>query len=102
MVSITGWHTFDERGDSVCSDGTLDYIKPHIWVGDLRNDLMKNFDVRKTLYPAGLQPADSPSADFVIAALGHSGDYVIYQSPERDWCPSRIYVRLVWQPESSV
>ena len=94
MVSVTDWHIFDESGRSVCNDGNRDYIVPHIYVANLNDSRMKGFDVFETEYPTALRPPTSICAEFVASALDYSSAYVIYQSPEYDWCPERIYVRL--------
>lgn len=97
MISVTDWHSFDEDGRSICNDGSIYYIVPHIWVGNLRNDLMRAYDVCASEFPPALRPPGSQCADFVASALDHAEDYTIYQSPEYDWCPERVYVRLAHQ-----
>jgi len=109
MVSITDWTltSDDELSDGRCNDGSLDYITPYIFVGDLRSELLAAFDVRETGTAPAFQPPSSRCTDFTATALDHSGDYIISQSPVPDgwpadrhaWWPDRVYVRVAGYPQ---
>jgi hypothetical protein len=68
---------------------------------------MANFDVRRTGRAPAFQPPASRRTDFVAAALGHSGGYIINQDPAPDgwpagrheWEPDNVYVRIAGYPE---
>lgn len=108
MVSITGWDLDpdDERGFNGCNDGSLGYITPYIFVGDLRSKLLADFDVRETGTAPAFQPPSAGCTDFTAAALSHCSDYIISQNPAPDgwpadryqWWPDRVYVRIGGYP----
>jgi hypothetical protein len=110
MVTIDGWDLepdFEpERGLNGGNDGTLDYLDPRIFIGDLRREQLANFDIRQTGTAPALQPPASPCADFTAAALDHHADYIISQNPapgqwpadRHQWWPDRVYVRIAGHP----
>jgi hypothetical protein len=110
MVTITGWDLDPdsgfERGFNGCNDGSLDYLTPHIFVGDLRQELLTNFDIRQTGAAPALRPPASRCTDFTAAALDHRADYIISQNPQpsgwpadrHQWWPDQVYVRIAGHP----
>jgi hypothetical protein len=108
MVTVTGWNLdhIPERMINGCNDGSLDYLKPHIFIGDLRQEPLAAFDIRQDGSAPALQPPDSRCAEFTTAALDNSTDYFGYQTPAPEgwpagrqrWWPDRVYIRIVGYP----
>jgi hypothetical protein len=107
MVAIDGWDLEpDLEPERGLNDGSLDYLTPHIFVGDLRRELLAAFDIRQAGTAPALQPPASPCADFTAAALDHHADYNISQNPapgewpaaRQQWRPDKVYVRIAGHP----
>jgi hypothetical protein len=112
MVTIPGWDLepdSEQENTGGCNDGTLDYLTPHIFVGDLRREQLAALDVRQTGHAPAFQPPASQCADFTAAALDHSTEYVISQNPapagwpasRHQWWPERVYIRITGYPRHS-
>jgi hypothetical protein len=55
MVAVTGWDIVDSNDRSACNDGTMDFIKPYIWAGNLDNDRMAAFRATGDDLPVALR-----------------------------------------------
>ncbi|GAB7192139.1 hypothetical protein NUM3379_28480 [Kineococcus sp. NUM-3379] len=88
LVSLTGWQLDGDDGRTVCNDGQLDLIKPHIWEGNLTHEHMRHWGVHSPL---------SRGAQFVMESIGYRDAYDVFEGDidfNGSRCPRRIYVSL--------
>jgi hypothetical protein len=87
MVSITGWLNENDSGQTN-SDGSVDFIRPNIWLANFDNPKLSNFTVWPAVSPAGL---------FVKSALGDDERFAVAEgAPDKFGAPSpaRVYIYM--------
>jgi hypothetical protein len=87
MVSITGWLNENDSGQ-MNSDGSVDFIRPNIWLANFDNPKLSNFSVWPAVSPAGL---------FVKSALGYDDTFAVAEgAPDKFGAPSpaRVYIYM--------
>jgi hypothetical protein len=87
MVSVTGWLQESNSGQ-MNFDGSADFVRPNIWLGNFDNPKLANFSVWPVVSPAGL---------FVKAAMDNDDRFAVVEgAPDRFGAPSpaRVYIYM--------
>ena len=70
----------EERGFNRCNAGSLDYIAPYIFVGDLRGEMLADYDVRQTGTAPAFQPRSSRCVGFTEHVYGATREQSFWYS----------------------
>lgn len=87
MVSVTGWLNENDSGE-MNFDGSMDFVRPNIWLANLDNPKLSDFSVWPAVSLAGL---------FVGAAMNDDDRFAVVEGPpERFGAPSpaRVYIYM--------
>lgn len=87
MVSITGWLNENDSGQ-MNFDGSVDFVRPNIWLADLDSPKLSSFSVWPIVSPAGL---------FVNTVMNNDARFSVAEGPPERFgapSPSRVYIYM--------